>query len=1090
MDDKTTSILAKYTDPYDIVDRLKSHLGAEKAGSLLWELDRSGQLDCSTDSWFWSTMDDADIPPSGADVAALLDRISKQPNMAGLTGGWSDDHGWNIYFTKMVKAVTDSAPLVALWPEVAVPMKHQLGFRLVIRGDLDACQLGDEAKALMARIEADGTNFNLSDFDSVWPGSEGGEALAAAAGEPDCSIWSEAVVERLIPHATPEQLARVVLNLDYGPTVVKVAELLDPVPEGLGEAILGADRDRHERFGLHMAAVVLAKAGIADEDFFAHSLTKACAEDCAALYARAWQVFSPEVTERHVAPKFQPDKRGYGDSAIWAWLPELPLPRIVEAACDAVRSWPRGEPYLRRYALPAFKNMPRAAAPIFAEQSIAKFPQRDLVAWGLASSGGPLAWPKLIELLADTSAAVREAAVAGLADPGAVPLLKEATKARKKAVREGAQRALDVIAPQADEPAARLPHDMDIATSVETLQRARWDEEVQDGVFAQLAKLPDAAEPAFRAVLVAADNKAITQLWWWYARCEWPGVGDFCLEQLASSHKVTAANAQAACKHLGLLAPDLLRASKADVRIAAAELYAAQAGPKHVEVLTRAFEAEKSKKVRGVLAEVLEACVSAGERPLEALGPDDLVELDARFARRKAEAPVELEGLELAWADGTPVSPEALRGLLTAVVDREDLSVLRPLFDAGSASALRAALEERTRGTKDNRYGWVVALTSVCAQEHELADYGRPLDELARGGGHLEAFARLDALEKHGSSTALQWVDHWSRRARSNGLRERAGMALDRVAKRYGLTRDGLAERLLSDFGLDARGRRDFDYAGRSYELRLGNDLRFHVFFEGAERKDLPAAKSDADKARRKEFSALKKSLKTGVKAAVERLEAAMVEGRAWSLDAWREVFDNPINRRLAEQLVWIDEGCAFRVAEDGSFADLEDEEVTPTGLIRVAHPLRLDDPKGWAEVLADYELLPPFPQLDRPCLAVEDATATSLDSWITKDVHSGRLRGFMSRNRWIRGAPQDGGAVLWMVKPFRAADVTAVLDFQPGLGMGYDFEENQEIRELTFVRGVHSDRPGYRIEGVPLSEVDPVVYAEVVASIEALYED
>lgn len=74
------------------------------------------------------------------------------------------------------------------------------------------------------------------------------------------------------------------------------------------------------------------------------------------------------------------------------------------------------------------------------------------------------------------------------------------------------------------------------------------------------------------------------------------------------------------------------------------------------------------------------------------------------------------------------------------------------------------------------------------------------------------------------------------------------------------------------------------------------------------------------------------------------------------------------------------------------------------------------------------------------------------------------------------------------VLKPFRGADLTAVLDFEPGLGMGYDYEDQQRITDVRFYAGVHTSRPwGQELKAVPLGEVDPVVYSEVVGAVGAL---
>ena len=72
-----------------------------------------------------------------------------------------------------------------------------------------------------------------------------------------------------------------------------------------------------------------------------------------------------------------------------------------------------------------------------------------------------------------------------------------------------------------------------------------------------------------------------------------------------------------------------------------------------------------------------------------------------------------------------------------------------------------------------------------------------------------------------------------------------------------------------------------------------------------------------------------------------------------------------------------------FRVAEDGSFADIRDEQIpgeldernslildgTPYRTVTQVHPLELptDALQQWKQLFADYDILQPFPQLHRP---------------------------------------------------------------------------------------------------------------------------
>ncbi|MBZ0120161.1 MAG: DUF4132 domain-containing protein, partial [Sandaracinaceae bacterium] len=105
----------------------------------------------------------------------------------------------------------------------------------------------------------------------------------------------------------------------------------------------------------------------------------------------------------------------------------------------------------------------------------------------------------------------------------------------------------------------------------------------------------------------------------------------------------------------------------------------------------------------------------------------------------------------------------------------------------------------------------------------------------------------------------------------------------------------------------------------------------------------------------------------------VERLEEAMVARRAIDIEIFVNSYrDHPLLAHVARRLVWRSEaGATFRVAEDGTLADEHDAtfELGGARWVRVAHPLELEQAarERWIERFADYEILQPYPQLERP---------------------------------------------------------------------------------------------------------------------------
>ncbi|HFX7255514.1 TPA: DUF4132 domain-containing protein, partial [Escherichia coli] len=115
---------------------------------------------------------------------------------------------------------------------------------------------------------------------------------------------------------------------------------------------------------------------------------------------------------------------------------------------------------------------------------------------------------------------------------------------------------------------------------------------------------------------------------------------------------------------------------------------------------------------------------------------------------------------------------------------------------------------------------------------------------------------------------------------------------------------------------------------------------------------------------------------------------------------------------------------ACFRVAEDNSYSTADDDLFTlPEGDISLGIPHVLEisptDAAAFGQLFADYELLPPFRQLDRNSYALTEAerNASELIRWAGRKCPSGRVMGLANKG-WIKGTPQDAGWIGWMIKP------------------------------------------------------------------------
>jgi hypothetical protein len=260
--------------------------------------------------------------------------------------------------------------------------------------------------------------------------------------------------------------------------------------------------------------------------------------------------------------------------------------------------------------------------------------------------------------------------------------------------------------------------------------------------------------------------------------------------------------------------------------------------------------------------------------------------------------------------------------------------------------------------------------------------------------------------------------------------------------------------------------------------------------------KDDPALSAAAVEA----WKATKKDARALAGLQVTRLELAMGAQRRWSpLDFEAFLVRHPLLVHLVRRLVWAvydgdgQLGTLFRVAEDRTYADVDDAPYTVPAKAKVGliHRLELEDAAvaRWSQVLADYELVQPFAQLARDVFVLDDAerTARAITRFHGRKVETRKLMGLQSRG-WRRGTPQDAGVYACFQRPITKT-LSAWLQFDNGIPIGameyadphqtleiVDFSEHEPIwgRSKTEVT-------------VPPGDVPAVVVSEIFRDVEAL---
>ncbi|GAA2057891.1 hypothetical protein GCM10009839_79320 [Catenulispora yoronensis] len=382
-------------------------------------------------------------------------------------------------------------------------------------------------------------------------------------------------------------------------------------------------------------------------------------------------------------------------------------------------------------------------------------------------------------------------------------------------------------------------------------------------------------------------------------------------------------------------------------------------------------------------------------------------------------------------------------------------------------------------------------------------DIVRRLEPLIRAwpgeNGHARAVAGLDVLAAIGGDHAMRALYRISQRVKFTALKDSAGEKIAAIAEGLGRTAEQLGDQLVPDLGLDPDGTLTLDFGPRKFVVGFDELLKPYVRDEAGQRlKTLPkpGVKDDPElaKAATDAFSALKKEARSETGDQIARLERAMCLRRRWTLLDFCSYFvAHPLVRHLVRRLVWGSYDAdgtllaTFRIAEDLTFADLDDEPFEPDiATVGLVHPLEFAEliPR-WSDVLADYEILQPFAQLGRETHTLTDAERETLNlsRFRGVDIPVGKLVG-LTRRGWRRGEAWDNGVEVFVLRPLPDGRAL-VANIEPGIDVGGIADSGpQELTDVWIARDGVGD--WFPRDGAcdPFGTLDPVTASEILRDL------
>ncbi len=560
-------------------------------------------------------------------------------------------------------------------------------------------------------------------------------------------------------------------------------------------------------------------------------------------------------------------------------------------------------------------------------------------------------------------------------------------------------------------------------------------------------------------------------------------------------------------------ASGLWAAKRADVRMAAVAWLQAMGSPGAATELKGRLEKESDDGVRDAILLALEKLGAGGD----GISPAEMQERISRCLAKAGASPaswLDVKKLPLPkFQDGKSVDVDTLRYLLfrqSRVKEmRADIEA-RPLLSrvdrSTSGDLALAVVQAYFASDCDADDRWAMAFAALLGDGRLVPVLSRQIRDWADAMRGKLAEYGVQALALMGSDAALLAVDAMTIRYRSKNknIGKAASEAFAEAARVRGLTVEELGDLVVPWLGFEPGQPRTVDAGKSRIEVRITSDFKL-AFRDAATNKKVAKIPDSAPEELKAEFKEINAGLKEAVKSQLLRMETLMVRQFRWSSARWRELFLlHPLLFPFAQRLVWgaYDSKGAltatFRALEDRTLTDVADDpvELEAMATVGILHPLELEAERrlAWVKHLADYDVEPPFAQLERPVVLVEPSDSARLmgDRFAGTTLNGMTFKGRAERLGWTRGSVCDAGGISFYLKTFPSAGVDVFVGTE-GMYVGMDMESEVTLGKVFFVRhgsvaiGSYTyDEPGDEADPrlVAFGAVPVIAYSEAMGDL------
>ncbi|WP_157154766.1 DUF4132 domain-containing protein [Brachyspira murdochii] len=239
----------------------------------------------------------------------------------------------------------------------------------------------------------------------------------------------------------------------------------------------------------------------------------------------------------------------------------------------------------------------------------------------------------------------------------------------------------------------------------------------------------------------------------------------------------------------------------------------------------------------------------------------------------------------------------------------KDLDKIISYFDFNSfITVIKNVYEKWIHEGGDTSYKYVMIPYLVYENEYKIDKVVYKIKEWCESGRISLANYAISALASNGSINSLIVIDYISSNFKYFQIKNTSKLAFKSVAKRLNISEDKLSDKIIPDFGIDLNGTKTLKDDKYSFTLYLNEKLNIEKILDNNINKYINKLDkySNLDKNILDEFTSIKNHIKICYKFQLNRLYKALMTGKKWSIEDWKEIFaNNYIMNVLADMFIW-----------------------------------------------------------------------------------------------------------------------------------------------------------------------------------------